>query len=131
MANEWLYMNKVHGWDKMDVAVTANAEKVPNLEVNLAGLRERAQRARNLFAQQAALQAAKQEVTKELQQVIQEGDALVKFLREGLKAYLGKRSEKLIEFGVQPFRGITRKSAGKRQASEMSAPATLTPDSVK
>ena len=125
MANDWLYMNKVHGWDKMDVAVTANTEKVPNLEVNLAGLRERAQRARNLFAQQAALQAAKQEVTKELQQVIQEGDALVKFLREGLKAYLGKRSEKLIEFGVQPFRGITRKSAEKRPAPE------TTPDSVK
>jgi hypothetical protein len=66
-------MNTVNGWDKMDVAVTANAAKVPELEVNLARLRDRSQRARALFAQQAALAAAKQEVTKELQQVIQEG----------------------------------------------------------
>ena len=122
MANEWLYMNTVNGWDKMDTAVTANGQKMPELEVNLAGLRDRSQRARRLFAQQAALTAAKQEVTKELQQVIQEGNQILRFLREGLKAYLGKSNEKLIEFGVQPFRGITRKPAPK---------PSLTPDSVK
>jgi hypothetical protein len=131
MANEWLYMNTVNGWDKMDTAVTANAQKVPELEVNLAGLRERAQRARSLFAQQAALTAAKQEVTKELQQVIQEGNQILRFLREGLKAYLGKSNEKLIEFGVQLFRGITRKPAPKPPLPETSAPSDLTPDSVR
>ncbi|HEX5716093.1 MAG TPA: hypothetical protein VF179_08040 [Thermoanaerobaculia bacterium] len=131
MANEWLYMNTVNGWDKMDVAVTANAEKVPELEVNLGGLRTRSQRARQLFAQQAALTAAKQEVTKELQQVIQEGNARVKFLREGLKAYLGKDNEKLIEFGVMPFRGLVRRVAPKPPLPETVAPSDLTPDSVK
>ncbi|MEA2563700.1 MAG: hypothetical protein QOH06_5204 [Acidobacteriota bacterium] len=131
MANEWLYMNTVNGWDKMDTAVTANADKVPELEVNLGALRTRSQRARQLFAQQAALMAAKQEVTKELQQVIQEGNSLMKFLREGLKAYLGKYSEKLTEFGVQPFRGITRKVAEKPPLPETVAPSDLTPDSVK
>ena len=131
MANEWLYMNTVNGWDKMDVAVTANADKVPELEVNLGGLRTRSQRARQLFAQQAALMAAKQEVTKELQQVIQEGNALMKFLREGLKAYLGKDNEKLTEFGVQPFRGIVRRVAEKPPLPETVAPSALAPDSVK
>jgi hypothetical protein len=99
----------------MDVAVTSNAAKVPELEVNLARLRERSQRARVLFAQQAALAAARQEVTKELKQVIGEGNALVKFLREGVRAYLGKSSEKLIEFGVQPFRGLSRAALAKRR----------------
>ena len=83
-----------------------------------------------LFAQQAALMAAKQEVTKELQQVIQEGNALMKFLREGLKAYLGKDNEKLTEFGVQPFRGIVRR-VPKTPLPETVAPSDLTPDSVK
>ena len=131
MANEWLYMNTVNGWDKMDVALTANADQMPELEVNLGALRTRSQRARQLFAQQAALMAAKQEVTKELQQVIQEGNALMKFLREGLKAYLGKYNEKLTEFGVQPFRGITRKVAEKPPLPETVAPSALNPDSVK
>ena len=133
MAQEWQYMNTVNGWDKMDVAVTANAAKVPELEVNVIKLRERSQRARVLFAQQAALAAARQEVTKELKQVIQEGNSLMKFLREGLRAYLGKASEKLIEFGVQPFRGISREALAKRRktGSETSTPPVPAPDSVK
>jgi len=131
MAQEWQYMNTVNGWDKMDVAVTANADKVPELEVNLGGLRTRSQRARQLFAQQAALTAAKQEVTQELQQVIYEGNALARFLREGLRAYLGKSSEKLIEFGVRPFRGLSRKPAPPPPAPETSAPPVPAPDSVK
>jgi len=131
MAHEWQYMNAVNVWDKMDTAVTANAAKVPELEVNLVRLRERSQRARALFAQQAALAAAKQEVTKELKQVIDEGNTHVRFLREGLKAYLGKTSEKLIEFGVQPFRGLNRLSAAKRRAAETSTSPVPAPDSVK
>ena len=134
MAQEWLYMNTVNGWDKMDVAVTTNAAKVPELEVNLARLRERSQRARALFAQQAALAAARQEVTKELKQVIQEGNALEKFLREGVRAYLGKTSEKLIEFGVQPFRGLSRATLAKRRAAGTPTPPVspiVAPDSVK
>lgn len=131
MAHEWQYMNAVNGWDKIDVAVTANAVKLPELEVNLGGLRNRSQRARQLFAQQAALTAAKQEVTKELQQVMQEGNALARFLREGLRAYLGKGSKKLIEFGVRPFRGLNRKPAPPPPAPETSAPSVPAPDSVK
>lgn len=129
MAQEWLYMNTVNGWDKMDTAVTANPEKVPELQGNVIALREKSQRARSLFAEQAALTAAKQAVTKELQKVIQEGNAHAKFIREGLKAYLGKDNEKLIEFGVQPFRGITRKP--KSPAPETSTPPVPAPDSVK
>ena len=131
MAQEWQYMNTVNGWDKLDVAVTANSTQVPEAEVNLPGLRERSQKARNLFAKQAALTAAKQEVTKELQQVIQEGNARARVIREALRTYLGKDSEKLIEFGVLPFRGLTRKPAEKRPASETSAPPVPAPDSVK
>ena len=129
MAHEWLYMNTVNGWDKMDTAVTANPDKVPELQGNVTALREKSQRARGLFAKQAALAAAKQEVTKELQKVIQEGNAHAKFIQEGLKAYLGKDNEKLIEFGVQPFRGITRKP--KSPTPETSTPPVPAPDSVK
>ena len=133
MAQEWQYMNTVNGWDKLDVAVSANATQVAEVEVNLPGLRERSQKARNLFAKQAALTAAKQEVTKELQQVIQEGNARARVIREGLRTYLGKDSEKLIEFGVLPFRGLrlNRKPVPPPPAPETSAPPVPAPDSVK
>jgi molybdopterin converting factor small subunit len=129
MAQERLYMNAVNGWDKMDTAVTANNEQVAHLEVSLPKLRQRSQRARSLYAQYAAMVAAKQEVWKELQQVLEEGDAVMRYLKEGVRAHYGKRNEKLVEFGVRPFRGIKRKSARKPTAPDV--PPALTPDSAK
>lgn len=129
MAEERLYMNVVNGWDQMATAVTANNGQVAHLEVSLPKLQESSQRARNLYAQYAAMRAAKQEAWKELQEVLEDGDAMMRYLKEGVKAHYGKRNEKLVEFGVQPFRGIKRRSAKKTTAPEVSpAPA---PDSAK
>ncbi|HWM90410.1 MAG TPA: hypothetical protein VN493_06550 [Thermoanaerobaculia bacterium] len=131
MADERVYMNTVNGWDKMDAAVTANAEEVPQLEINLGKLRQKSALVRNLYVQHAALAAARQGVTQEMQQLIEEGESLVRFLREGVKAHYGKRSEKLVEFGVQPLRSRTRKKASEPPPlPETVSPATA-PDSVK
>lgn len=131
MANEWQYMNTVNGWDRVDAAVTARAAEAPQLEINLPGLREMSKRVRFLFAQQASLTAAKQDVTRELNRLILDGNALVDFIKTGARAHYGKNSEKLIEFGVQPFRSRSRKAAKKRPASETAKPSASTPDSVK
>lgn len=109
MADERQYMNTVNGWDKVIQAILVNAGDLPQLEINIASLRAKAEQVRSLYAQHAALAAARQETTQELQQMIEEGDELVRFLKAGAKAYYGKRSEKLIEFGVQPLRGRTRR----------------------
>jgi hypothetical protein len=131
MANEWLYMNTVNGWDRVDAAVTARGSEVPQLEVNLPALRQNSQRARALFAQQAAQTAAKQEVTRELNEVILEGNALVDFIKTGARAHYGKDSEELIAFGINPFRGKSRKAAPKPPAPETAQSSEPTPDSVK
>ncbi|HEX6862883.1 MAG TPA: hypothetical protein VF414_08715, partial [Thermoanaerobaculia bacterium] len=81
MAEERLYMNAVNGWDQMATAVTANNDQVAHLEVSLPGLRARSQRARRLYAQYAAMKAAKQDIWKELQQVLEEGDAVMRYLK--------------------------------------------------
>ena len=128
MAEEAQYMHSVNGWEKMDTAVVANRQQVGHLESSLEELRALGQTARNLYAQHAALTATKQQIWKELQGVIQNGNAILKFLREGVRAQYGKDNDKLIEFGVQPFRGITRKPVAKPPAPEKSAP---TPDPVK
>ena len=129
MAEERLYMNAVNGWDQMASSLTANNDQVAHLEVSLPGLRERSQRARSLYAQYAAMRAAKQEIWRELQQVLEEGDATMRYLKEGVRAHYGKRSEKLVEFGVQPFRGVKRKSAKDSTAPDV--PPASAPDSAK
>src|SRR5688572_10591038 len=59
-------------------------------------LREMSKRAKGLFAQQAALTGAKQEVTRELNELIKEGNAQVDFIKTGARVRYGKDSEKLI-----------------------------------
>jgi len=131
MAEEAQYMHSVNGWEKMDTAIIANQQQVGHLESSLGELRSLGQTVRLLYAQHAALTASKQQIWKELQEAIRKGNAILKFLREGVRAYYGKESDKVIEFGVQPFRGTTRKPVVKPPLPETSAPETLTPDPVK
>jgi hypothetical protein len=131
MAEEAQYMHSVNGWEKIDTAIVANEQQVGHLVSSLGELRTMGQSARSLYAQHAALTALKQQIWKELQEAIRNGNAILKFLREGVRAHYGKESDKLIEFGVQPFRGVARKPAPKPELPEAPSPETLTPDPVK
>jgi UDP-N-acetylglucosamine 2-epimerase len=131
MAGEWMYMNTVNGWDKVDAAVTAKREEAPELETLVAPLRDMSKRARTLFAQQASLMAAKQEITQELNLLIKEGNAVVDFVKTGARVRYGKDSEKLVEFGVQPFRSRSRKAAAKRRAAQAVKSSSPALDSAK
>lgn len=105
MADPRLYMNKVNGWDKMDVAITANGSQLDPLAVKLPELREKGDRLRDLYAEHAALAAARQSITEEMRQVLDEGEQIFRLLREGVRQHYGKRNQKLVEFGVEPLPG--------------------------
>ena len=66
--------------------------------------------AQELNRQQAALAASKQDISRRLQSVLIEAQRLATVLRFALKEHYGPDSEKLVEFGIQPFRGRTSKS---------------------
>jgi hypothetical protein len=65
--------------------------------------------AQALTQQQAALTAAKQDASRQLESVLTEAQRLATVLRFAIKEHYGPDSEKLVEFGIQPFRGRTRK----------------------
>jgi hypothetical protein len=108
MADPRLYMNKVNGWEKMDTAISANGSQLDPLGVKLPELRQKGQLLRSLYVQHAALAAARQTITEEMRQVIEEGQQIFRLLREGLRQHYGKRNLKLIEFGVDPLPGRPR-----------------------
>jgi hypothetical protein len=91
-------------------AVEAHLEEVPNLRAPWNRLNELLVRAYDLTTRQAALTAAKQEVSKELAEVVTEGREVMAFLDAGLRFHYGRRSEKLVAFGQQPFRGLKRRA---------------------
>ncbi len=142
MSSVKLYMNTTNGWAHTSAAVEANAADVPHLEpsrVKLDGLRDRAE---VLYSEQSAFAASKQETTRQLLEVLRAGNALVDLLRTGVREHYGPSSEKLVEFGIKPFRGRNRKVNAPLpeepepepepgpESTELLSPAS-TPDTVK
>ena len=99
------------GWQELTSSLSANSADIPHLEGHRTHLADLLKQAQDLTTQQAALTANKQEVTKKLQEIMDEGKKVASFLRAGVRQRYGRRAEKLIEFGLRPFRGIRRRRA--------------------
>ena len=133
MARVRRYMNRTNGWEQVLSAVAANAADLAHLEAARAKLQGLLEQARSLNLQQAIATAAKQEATKALQEVLRQGETLVDLLRTGAREHYGNRSEKLVEFGMQPFRGRKRPAATEppvEPAPEPEERRSSTPSSV-
>jgi hypothetical protein len=90
-------------------SLLANVDKLKPYEdtrLKFEGLVTSAQR---VTQQQAALTAAKQESSKQLQDALNEAMRVATVLRFAIRELYGKDAEKLVEFGVKPFRGRPRK----------------------
>jgi hypothetical protein len=109
MSNETTYAGKLGDLQRLLEPIAANATDLAHLEVSRAKLANLLSQAVTINKQQAAHRAAKQEQSVQLKTLIVEGQRLANMLRAALKEHYGIRSEKLVEFGIQPFRGRNRK----------------------
>jgi hypothetical protein len=107
MPNESL-AKTLNKWRMRVAALLEHAEEVPHLSAQTSRLEMLLARAHDLLAQQALLTAQKQEVSKALAEVIGEGRKVMTFLDAGVRLHYGHRSELLVAFGQQPFRGQRR-----------------------
>lgn len=107
MARVPLYMHKVAGWEVTGAGLAANQDQLQHLEGHRAQLQESTVQFKALSTQFNALTTSKQDVNKEMQALFRQVEALVAYLRAAVRQHYGKDSEKLIEFGLQPFRGKT------------------------
>lgn len=98
--------------ERIASALSARLAEVPHLGSPRARLETMLLEARGLLAEQGALTARKQEVTQRLRETLVSMARLITFLRFGVKEHYGPRSEQIVEFGLQPFRGRKRRSAG-------------------
>ena len=97
-------------WQQFNTSMAANSSELPHLEATrqiFAGLLTRIEEA---FVQQAAVTARKQDLSKQLQGLLAEGQRLATVLKKAVAAHYGPRAEKLSEFRMQPFRGRNRKA---------------------
>ena len=104
MAKETTYAGMRGDWQNLGVTVSSNPD-LAYLEAQRTRLLDLFNQSGDILQKQGALIAAKQETSKELRSVMTEGQRLANVLRAAIKSHYGIRSEKLAEFGVQPFRG--------------------------
>ena len=126
MAKLQRYLNVLNGWEQVAAAQEANATEIPHMEAPLAKLRGFLEQARSLTNEHHTLTATKQEVSKNLQKTIKQGQKLVDLMRTGAVEQFGADSEKLVEFGVKPFRGRVKKAT----VAPPQSPTKKAPDSA-
>jgi hypothetical protein len=113
-------------WNRLNVTMQANSADLPHLEKSRARLEELSNLGLSLIKEQGALRASKQEKSKELKAVLEEGSQLATFLRIALKQHYGRKAEKLAEFGLQPFRGRNVKPQPEPEPEGRPTPAGST-----
>jgi hypothetical protein len=118
MSTESTYKGKIESWDHLQERLTANAADLAHLEALRKRLDEVTEQARQMAAAQAAQRAAKQTASQTLKSAVVEGDRLANLLRSAVKQHYGIRSEKLAEFGLQPFRGRNRTAKAKQPGTQ-------------
>lgn len=125
MSNETTQLGKKGEWQKLIKPLKGNSD-LAYLETQREKLSGLLDQAVDITHQQNALTAQKQELSKQLETIMIEGQRTATVLRKSIAAHYGVRSEKLAEFGMQPFRGrpfVPRKKKPK------APPQPETPDS--
>jgi len=105
----------------------ANKAELPQVEISVTKLGTVMARLMDLNKQQGALTASKQAASKEQQTLLTEGQRLANAIRAVVKEHYGIRSEKLAEFGLQPFRGRVRTVKAPTPTPETPTPALHPP----
>jgi hypothetical protein len=107
-------------------SMLANVDKLTPYEESRLKFNGLVSEAQELNREQAALRAAKQEASRKFEEALREAQRLATVLRFAIKDHFGPDSEKLVEFGLQPFRGKTR-TKPEVPLPEAPAPATAPP----
>jgi hypothetical protein len=116
-------------WEALVAALTARAAEVPQLEASRRKLEQLVAQYREVLPRHKELTASKQELSQQLEQLSNEARKVATVLKVSVKEHFGSRSERLLEFGIPPFRGLSRKKGDPEAASRKSTAQTLTPPS--
>ena len=104
------YAAAVNEWEEILTALERNMEDLPQLEIPRDRLQTFVNQIRAFAADQAVHTAERQQATKRVDFLLVQGRKLATVIRTAVREHYGNRSEKLAEFGLQPFRGRPRRT---------------------
>ena len=122
---------KLGDLQRLMAPLIANSADLGHLEATRTRFAEVLAQAEDAANRQGVHTAAKQEASLEFRIAITECERLANILRLAIKQHYGIRSEKLAEFGLQPFRGRKAKDAEEPEPSAPSPEQPETPAPVE
>jgi hypothetical protein len=106
----------IRDWEALLTAVLEHASNLPDVERSRIAFQEHLAKTKEMKARQDSLTAGRQEETQQLNKMLTDGGELAIRLRALVKASLGPKNERLVQFGIAPIRKRPRKSAAKPAA---------------
>ncbi len=111
-SRETTYKGILGDWEQLHQILVENSVELPHLEASRLKLEAFLKQGLEIAAKQSMLRAEKQDASQRMKGIILDGQRLANVLRLSVREHLGIRSEKLIAYGVRPFR--------KRKATDKS-----------
>jgi hypothetical protein len=112
-------------WEQLLTTVAANSTDLSSLEGQRSQLDAVLEGAKTASLRQAALRAQLQQATRDVEGFLSEGRDLATRLRNGIRNQYGLKSEKLIEFGLQPRRRPQKPRTPPSEPAPEPAPKAL------
>ena len=91
-------------WRKVSTSTAANLADLPEMAPIRVKLDDVIVEVDKILIDQSAFQASKQLSTQRLKTLLDKGNKLTNVLKVMVKQHYGSGSDKLVEFGIQPFR---------------------------
>ncbi len=121
------YMRRVVGWDRTATQVAARNAELAHLDnPHRFVLEGYSQQYKDKAAEYATVCARKLELMQDKQELFRKGEALVNFIRTGVKTHYGNDSDQLVAFDLVP---TTRRA--RPTTPPVEAPAEPVPDPAK
>ena len=124
MPNTSSYADVVRDWELLLSAATDNLADLGDAERHRAALEQHLAETKALKARQDSARAIRQRMTQELMEMLEQGRELAIRLRNAVKANIGPKNERLVQFGVVPLRKRGRRAEKPIEVKppEVSAP---------
>jgi hypothetical protein len=111
-------------WERMLTAAAEQAENLGDAQATVDKLQGYLEEARTVFALQERATADRQEASKRIVTILRAGERAATLLRFLLKDRLGYDNERLVQFGMRPFRGVRRLLKPKEPTQPSPEPST-------
>ena len=120
------FADEAFDWTHLLLSVENNAEEVAYLAELISELRAILQGSKALDQERMALEARRQQITRDIQTLRSRGRIVAGRVRAGLRTRYGYGSEKLVEFGLQP----RRRRVDAERAEQEAVDKVTSPDPV-